>query len=215
MNKKQAHNTARTKHSESVEQSHWYEGFADKNTVLAGGLVIAPVVVVANSLQNALQYSLVFTVVTFLTILIASFVPRSIVYTIRIILYVIIAALVYAPTAIMMDFQANILLRIYMPLIIANGLIVSKAETRFFKLSKGQMLRELIAHIAGFDVVMLFVATIRELFGNGTFLGNQVYSIWRIPVLSEPFGGFILLGLLCAAYRVLLEIIQKQAGKES
>ena len=189
---------------------NWYEGLIERNPVLVSGMIIAPAVIVANNLQDTLLYAFVFTFVTFITIMVASYIPRNIVYTVRIILYVIIAALVYAVMAALFDFQEDTVLRIFLPLTITNGLIVSKSERRFFKLTKGKMMLEAACNIVGFDAAILLIAAIRELFGKGALMGNEVNIVVHIPALSEPFGGFILIGILAAFLRYILTLFDKQ-----
>ncbi len=118
-----------------------FDGLYKKNTVLVSGLVIAPVVVAANTFKVALVLVVVFSLITFFTILISSFVPRDIVYAIRIILYTFIAAMVYVPVIIFANvFFAKELtsLGFFVPLLITNSLIVSKTELKFFEKQKAK-----------------------------------------------------------------------------
>lgn len=61
-------------------------GLINKNPILVSGMVIAPVIVLANNFNDAVMLVAAFSLITFFTLLISSFVPKSIVYTIRIIL---------------------------------------------------------------------------------------------------------------------------------
>ncbi|MEG0615199.1 MAG: Rnf-Nqr domain containing protein [Oscillospiraceae bacterium] len=183
-----------------------FDGLYEKNTVLASGLVIAPVVVAANSLKAACVLCLFFSILTFFTILISSFVPRDIVYAIRIILYTFIASLVYVPVMIFLKsfFPTEIAsLGIFIPLLITNSLIVSQTEINFFKKSKGRMIAEVFFYILGFDVVVLIFAFVREVFAYGS-IGDRILGIpLTFPALALPFGGFILLGLFAALFRLI------------
>jgi len=180
------------------------EGLFSRNTVLVSGLVIAPVVISANTVAKALAIIMAFSYITFLTIMISSFISRNIVYTIRIILYSIIAALVYVP---IIGLELQIFpkqveqIGIILPLLITNSLIVSKTETRFFRKTKGKMIFDVLFHIIGFDIVILISAFLREVIGTGSLSGKILGIPMTFPALVYPFGGFILLGLLAALFK--------------
>lgn len=190
--------------TKSSLKSSFLDGIYKKNTVLVGGLVIAPVVFAANTVSKAIALIFTFSLITFLTIMISSFISRSIVYTIRIILYTLIAALVYVPVVSMAiqlfpdDVKS---IGIMLPLLITNSLILSKAELRFYRLSKGKMVIDVVSHIVGFDIAVLVIAFIREIIGTGEISGKILGIPLTFPVLVYPFGGFILLGLCAALLR--------------
>ena len=181
-----------------------FDGIYKKNTVLVGGLLVAPVVFSANTVSKAFAIIFAFSAITFLTIMISSFISRNIVYTIRIILYTLIAALVYVPV-IGLELQLFPKqveeIGIIIPLLITNSLIVSKTELRFFRRTKGKMVIDVCSFIIGFDLVILIFAFIREVFGKGEISGQILGIPLTVPALVYPFGGFILLGLLAALFR--------------
>ncbi len=177
------------------------EGFLTQNTVLERGLVIAPVIVAANTLNNALALGISFTVITLLTLLIASFVPKHLSYTIRVILYVITACIIFIPTAKVMNhlFTESIFkVGIFLPLLVTNSLIVTKSETRFLRKPRLMMLLDVFCHVIGFFMVIVLVGVIREILGNGTLMGNAINMPIHFAVLMLPFGGFITVGFLSA-----------------
>lgn len=188
----------------TTKKSSLLDGLYFKNTVLFSGMVITPVVFAATTVRNALALIFVFSLVTFFTIIISSFIPRNIVYTIRIILYTIISSLVYVPVmsmALQMFPEEVSKLGIMFPLLIANSLILTRSETRFFRESKGRMIADVMSHILGFDVVMIIIAFLREFFGTG-MINNKLMGVrFTLPVLVYPFAGFILLGLIAALVR--------------
>ncbi len=191
-----------------------FDGLFMKNTVLASGLVVAPIAAVATTVENAYALAVSFSCITFLTILIASFVPREIVYAVRIILYTIIAAMVYVPVIIFMDMfmEPQITsLGIMLPLLITNSLIITRSEVQFFRVSKQRMIAESIAYIFGFDIAALLVGFIREVFASGS-LGDKILGIpITFPSLSTTFGGFILLGILAAVLKKIKLTIRSNA----
>ncbi|MCH5192834.1 MAG: electron transport complex subunit E [Oscillospiraceae bacterium] len=192
-----------------------FNGLLKKNPILVSGMVIAPVVVIGNSFMNALALAAAFSVITFFTLIVSSFVPKNIVYTIRIIMYTFIGSLVYVPSAILLSYlipDGINAMGIFFPLLIANGMIISRSETIFFQESKGHMLLDMIFCILGYDAAVLLYGLIREIIGSGTVCGRIIGMPVVFSGFATPFGGFILLGLMAALLRVVLLTI-KRVGK--
>lgn len=192
-----------------------YNSMIKRNPVLAAGMVIAPVVVFANTLMNAFTLIISFSCITFLTLLISSFVPQKIVYTIRIILYTLIGAIVYIPTTIFLDTImhdqiAN--MGVYFPLLITNSLIISRSETTFFAENKGKMVLDIIFSILGYDIAVLLIGFVRELISTGEINGNILAVPVTLPGFAYPYGGFIILGIIAALLRGIIWIANKVKG---
>lgn len=189
-----------------------YNSAIKKNPVFSAGLVIAPVVVYATSFSKALTLVIAFSFLTFFTLLFSSFVPRKIVYTIRITLYTIIGALVYVPVAVILNTlipeQINSM-GIYFPLLITNSFIVSRSETTFFAESRGNMFLDIIFSIIGYDAAVLIFGLVREIISTGEFYGQVIDVPLNFPIFSNIYGGFILLGIFAALFRGILYFIQK------
>ena len=186
------------------------DGLLLGNTVLERGLVVSPVIVMTTSLRNSFVLAIAYGIITFLTVFCTSFIPRRLPYTIRVIIYVLFASLVYIPTAWMLTqwFQYEVYsVGVFLPLLVANSLIVRKSETRFFRQKKPAMLLDLFCSVIGFMWVICLVGGFREMFGNGTLLGVPVSDI-QIPGLLFPFSGFILLGFLSALFqKIKLKVV--------
>ena len=183
-----------------------FDGLLSDNTVLSGLMVISPVIICGDTLKNAEALIYAFSAITFLSVLISSFVPQKLPYALKIILYAVISSLVYIPVKIAaQEFYPESITRIgiYYPLLAVNSLIVFQTEAKFFRMKKPQMILTLIFCILGFDAVILITAFIRELIAYGTINSNMVDVDMIISGLAEPFGGFIFLGLLCGLYRKL------------
>lgn len=191
-----------------------FDGLFMKNTVLASGLVVAPIIVSATTVQSAFALVIAFSLITFLTVLISSFVPRDMVYAVRIILYTVIAAMVYVPVAVFADSfmeQQFSSLGIMFPLLITNSLIITRSEIHFFKLDKLRMLAEVLFYVLGFDVVAMIVGFVREIFATGA-IGDKIIGIhFTLPFLSTTFGGFIVVGILAALLKKIKLIIRSNS----
>ena len=114
-------------------------GLINKNPILVSGMVIAPVIVLANNFNDAVMLVAAFSLITFFTLLISSFVPKSIVYTIRIILYTLIGAVVYVPSVMLLEYlmpEGVEAIGIFFPLFITNSFIVTRSESNIFSGNK-------------------------------------------------------------------------------
>ncbi len=178
------------------------DGLFLKNTVLEKGLVVAPVVVVGTSLQNAVALALVFSLLTFFTVFVTSFVSRKIPHTLRVIIAVVFAAALYIPAAMLVDLWfpgISYQLGVFLPLLITNSLIVWRSDSRFHREKKGMMAFDLLFHILGFWVVICFVGAVREMWGSGTLWGQHLsFADNPLGGILLPFAGFIILGFLAA-----------------
>ncbi|MDF2567390.1 MAG: putative NADH:ubiquinone oxidoreductase, subunit RnfE, partial [Oscillospiraceae bacterium] len=170
------------------------EGLFVGNTVLERGLVVAPIIVASNTMQNAVTLGLGFLLITFITVFLSPLVPRKLPYTIRVILYVILAAVGFIPVSSLLNSAFPVAVYkvgIFLPLIVTNSLIVSKIESRFLKKRYSMMVIDLFAHVMGFFIVICIVGALREIFGNASFWGQPFENQDKAPALMLPFSGFI------------------------
>ncbi|HOH87172.1 Rnf-Nqr domain containing protein, partial [Ruminococcus sp.] len=164
---------------------------------------------------EALIYA--FSAITFLSVLISSFVPKKLPYTAKVIIYALISALVYIPVKLAArEFYPESIERIgiYYPLLAVNSLIVFQTEAKFFRMKKGDMIVSLLSCIIGFDIVMLLTGFLRELFAYGTINSRIVDVNTLIGGLSQPFGGFIFLGLMCGVYRFIRGLVSRNSNND-
>ncbi|MGN1135517.1 MAG: Rnf-Nqr domain containing protein [Oscillospiraceae bacterium] len=189
-----------------------YNSMVRNNHILVLGTAIAPVIVIANTLKNAAYLALTFSVITFFTMLLSSFIPQRVVYTVRVIIYIAIGSLVYVPTAIIVSAffpQAIENMGIYFPLLITNSFIIFHSDTMFLTEKKGRMILDLIFGIIGYDIVVLLFGLVREIFSTGEINGKVIALPMLFKAFYQPFGGFILLGIFAAVLRGILLLIKK------
>lgn len=188
-----------------------FNGLIIDNTVLAEFMVISPVIVCGNTVMNALAIIYVFSLITFVSVLVGSFVSKKLPYGFKIVIYVLIASLVYIPVKMTAEeFFPDVIQRtgIYFMLAAVNSLITVQAEAKFYRMPKANMIISLISHILGFDVVMLIISVVRELLAYGTLCERIVDAKILISGLATPFGGFIVLGLMCGLYRSICSSLE-------
>ena len=180
-------------------------------------MVISPVIMCGDTLKNAEALVYAFTAITLLSVLISSFVPKKLPYAAKIIIYAVISSLVYIPVRLAaVEFYPDSIERIgiYYPLLAVNSLIVVQTETKFFRMKKSGMLASLVSYILGFDAVMLITGIVREFLAFGTINNRMTDTELIISGFSQPFGGFIFLGLFCGLYRKLRSVTVNENAKE-
>ena len=189
-----------------------YNGLFRQNAVLVSGLVTAPVIVYVTDFRCAVTLITAFSMVSFYTLTVSSFVSQKIAYTIRIILYTLIGAVIYIPSRIILYSLIPAQMEemgVFFPLLIINSLIISRSETTYFLETKSRMLLDIFFSIAGYDIAVLIFGAAREIISIGELNGH----IFAVPIIfqgfSSPFGGFILLGIFAAAVRGISLIIRK------
>lgn len=192
------------KQKKSVKLS---DGIVKQNIVLMSGLFAAPVIAAANTIEAAAAICVAFTFITLLSVSICYFLPRKIVFAVRIALYAIVSAAVYIPVMLLIDsmFTVNTItsVGIYFPVMISNPLVLSKTESRFYLRSFKYMLKDLVGFILGFDFACLLIGSIRDILINNTLGNMRVNLPFQIPALSTFFGGFILVGVTAGIFRAI------------
>lgn len=194
-----------------------FDGFFLRNTVLERGLVIAPVIVAANTMRNAVVLAIAFGLITLITVFLSSFVSRRLPYSIRVILYTMLASVVFIPVSLLIEKMlpgAIYKVGVFLPLLVTNSLIVAKSESRFFKRKRGAMVVSLISYLLGFLVVICLVGFIREILGNATLWGEPLPWGNKASALMLPFGGFVLVGFLSAGLQKLRLILEGEPEAE-
>ncbi|MBP0982659.1 MAG: NADH:ubiquinone oxidoreductase subunit RnfE [Oscillospiraceae bacterium] len=181
------------------------DGLFRQNIVLMSGLVTAPIVVAATSFERALVLTLSFLMISYSSILICRFIPRRIVYTVRIIIYVAVAAAMYIPTALLLNAlfpETASAVSIYIEIIVVNSLILAKTESRFYLMPYGEMAVDALIYVLGYAMAAFAVGIIREFLAFGSLFGLRICDA-PMPAAKTPFFGFLLLGILAAVCRAI------------
>lgn len=187
------------------------------NPVLIGGLGLAPVVVAATSLQNALILGLgmllLLTPVRVLSALVTAKMPPHL----RLMAYAIVSGVVYIPVYLLLRAIWGVGLEavgVYLPLLTVEPIILKRAE-RAKSESPGMALRKGLTTTAGFLLALFITAALREWLGLGTLLGYPVAKAAPLPLFNITAGGFILVGLLAALWRWLRGLFKKYVNLEA
>lgn len=181
------------------------DGLFKQNIVFMSGLLIAPVIACATTLMKSFAICMVFSVVSFFTILICRAVPRKIAYTIRVIIYSLAASAIYIPAVMlasaMLGEDVIKSAGVYLPILVTNSLILSKTESRFYNEPFLTMTADSAVFILGFDIACIFVGSFREIFASSSIGGVYLEMPFTIPALETTFGGFLLVGVFAGLFR--------------
>jgi len=183
------------------------DGLTRQNIILMSGIAIGPVAVVANNFVNAVALAAGFSVIAFLSVSICRFIPRKIVYTIRVILYALIGALSVIPAYLLVSHsygrEVADALGVYLPILAVNPLILTKTETRFSLRPPHLMLVELCGYITGFNIVCVAIGIARDILVNRR-IGSLDFDVgFTIPAASATFGGLVIIGIMAGVFRGL------------
>jgi len=178
----------------------------DENPIALQMLGVCSALAVTKTLSAALLMCVALTVVLTCSNVAISAIRRVIPSSIRLIVQItIIAALVVVADQLIQAFAYELSkqLSVFVALIVTNCIVLARAET--FAMHNGVRASAIdgLGNGLGYSVVLVVVATIRELLGEGTLLGARLLPLaedggWFEPVVlmrSAP-SAFFLIGFL-------------------
>lgn len=172
------------------------------NPVMMRGLGLAPVIAAAYSWDNALMLCAAAVLLLTTTRVLAVAICHLTGNRFRPVVYAYSAAILYIPAYCILYawFGADLsLLGIYLPLLVVESAIIKRMESPELE-PVGEALRRGINNTVGLCIAVLLVGFVRELLGSGTAFGYVVMETAPLPIVQQPAGGFILLGLIAAAW---------------
>jgi electron transport complex protein RnfE len=103
------------------------------------------------------------------------------------------------------------LLGVYLALITVNCIILGRAEMFANKNTVVKSALDGVGMGLGFTLALFMISTIREVFGAGTFMGLEIpfMSFFKIPILAQSPGGYLVYGILIA---VMNKLTEKKGG---
>lgn len=190
-----------------ADEASTYDGIAKQNVVFMSGILITPVIAGATNFEKAAVIAIAFSLISFYTIMVCRLISRKIVYTVRITLYALMAAIVYIPICFILNsaFGTSVVesVGVYLPILAANPLILTKTESRFYLRSAKSMVGDVFSFVIGFDIACMLVGTLRDIFANGAIGFYQIDVFFEIPSMETPFCGFILVGVIAGIWRAV------------
>ena len=197
------------------------KGLLRENPVFVLILGTCPTLATTNTVIGALAMGLAATAVLICSNAVVSLFRKFIPDSMRIPCYiVIIAGFVTIVQMFMHAFLPELyeLLGVYLALITVNCIILGRAEMFAGKQTVGKSLLDGIGMGLGFTIALLAMATIREVFGAGTFAGIEIPFLvdHTIDILVKAPGGLMVYGLLIAVVNIITKgkAIKKKSGRE-
>jgi len=191
-----------------ASMNDFLRGLWDENPVCVHLLGMCPVLAVSNSVINALSMGLATLFVLVMSSALVSMLRGVIPKQVRIASFILIIATFvtvaeYVIQAISLEIHKS--LGAFIALIVVNCMILGQAESFA---SRNGVVKSIVAAVGtgfGFIGAIFCMGAVREVLGNGTFAGVDLFGPgfqpWVIMVL--PGGGFFVLGgLLLVTNRI-------------
>ena len=178
-------------------------GIIKENPVLVLILGICPALAVSTQVENAVGMGFATTFVLMGSNIAISLLRKSIPDKVRIPCYIILIAGFTTIVQMVIEAYAYSLyqaLGIFLPLIAVNCIVFARAEMFANKNKVLDSAVDAIGMGAGFTVALLFISTLREILGSGSWFSFKIpwLSDNSIEAFSLAPGGFIAFGLLIA-----------------
>ncbi len=190
--------------------TEFVKGLWKENPVLVMLLGLCPTLAVTNSVHNAIgMIGAVFFVLTCSSIMV-SLIKDLVPPQVRIATYIVVIAtfVTVADRFLAAYFPAlSKALGPYVPLIVVNCIILGRQEAFSSKHGVVESIADALGMASGFGIALLLLSSVREILGNGTWLGMKIIGNWFTPwqVMILPAGAFLALGVLVGIVRFLME----------
>lgn len=190
------------------------KGIITENPVLILVLGTCPTLATTRDVISALSMGLAATFVLVCSNAVISALRKIIPDKVRIPCYiVIIAGFVTILEMLMHAYLPSIYdsLGVYLALIVVNCIILGRAEMYARKNPVLDSVLDGLGMGVGFLLALLCMATLREVFGNGSFAGFAIPFMDKIaiPILTQAPGGYLVFGIVIA---IMNKITAKRGG---
>ncbi len=199
----------------TVFQDMW-RGITRENPVLVQFLGMCPTMAVTNVLANGIAMGVATTFVLVGSGLFVAVFKKYIAHEVRITSYILIIAtfVTLADMLLAASFpEISKALGPFIPLIVANCLLLGRAEAFAAKVSVSRAVADGLGMGAGFTLALSAMSALREILGRGSLLGYDLlgprFEPWVFMVL--PPGGFLTLGILLLGLAWFLERRKRRA----
>ncbi|HHS13022.1 MAG TPA: electron transport complex subunit E [bacterium] len=177
------------------------KGFYTENPVFRLMLGLCPVLATSTSVNNGIGMGAATLFVLVCSNVVISLIRKAIPAKIRIPIFImIIATFVTIVDLVMAGFfpELHESLGIFISLIVVNCIILGRAEAYASKNNVFYAFIDGLGMGLGFTLSMILISSIREILGNGTWLGLEVFGSGYNPVLLMILspGAFFTIGLL-------------------
>jgi len=177
-----------------------------ENPVTFHVLGVCAALAITNSLTSSLIMSVAMTTVLVISNAAISLIRKQLPGSVRIIVQItIIASAVTVIDQLLTAFlpAAARTLSVYISLIVTNCIVLGRAEACAMKHGVGTSILDALGNGLGYSIILIIVATIRELFGNGSLMGYRILELardggWFQPneMLLLPPSAFFIIGFM-------------------
>ena len=191
------------------------KGLIKENPVLVLVLGTCPTLAQTTSVMNALYMGIAATIVLLCSNMAISALRKIIPDTVRIPCYIVVIAAFVTIVQLLMHaymIEAYDMMGVFLSLIVVNCIILGRAEMFARKNTVIDSALDGIGMGIGFLIALLCMAIIREVFGVGSFAGIEIPFLvdYKIPLLAQAPGGFLVFGILIA----IVNKISAKKGKK-
>ena len=156
------------------------EPLVKENPVTLHVLGICSALAITNSLTSSLIMSVALTIVLILSNAAISLVRRFLPSSVRLIVQItIIASAVTVIDQFLIAYMPDAArtLSVYIALIVTNCIVLGRAEACAMNNGVGTSILDALGNGLGYSLILIIVATIRELLGNGTLMGYRIFEL--------------------------------------
>ena len=184
------------------------KGLIAENPVLVLVLGTCPTLAVSTGIISALSMGIAATIVLICSNVVISLLRKAIPDTVRIPCYIVVIASFVTVVQLLMEAYLPDLyemLGVYLALIVVNCIILGRAEMFARKNNVVDSALDGLGMGVGFLLALLAMATIREVLGAGSFAGIEIPVLvdYKIPILTQAPGGFLVFGILIAVVNAI------------
>jgi len=177
-----------------------------ENPVTFHVLGICAALAITNSLTSSLIMSAAMTIVLVISNAAISLIRKHLPGSVRMIVQItIIASAVTVIDQLLSAFlpETARTLSVYISLIVTNCIVLGRAEACAMKHGVGTSILDALGNGLGYSIILVIVAIIRELFGNGSLMGYRILELvqdggWFQPneMLLLPPSAFFIIGFM-------------------
>ena len=179
------------------------KGLLKENPVFVLVLGTCPTLATSTSVISALAMGIAATAVLICSNIAISALRRLIPDKVRIPCYIVVIAGFVTIVQLLMEAYLPSLyemLGVYLALIVVNCIILGRAEAYANSHTVGESALDGLGMGLGFLLALLCMATIREVFGSGSWAGFPIPFLkdHTVPILTQSPGGFLVFGVMIA-----------------
>ena len=195
------------------------KGLIAENPIFVLALSLCPALAVTASVVTSITMGLSVMFVISMNNVIVSLTRKLVNPKVRVPVYITSIATIVTVVQLSLQAFSPVLykaLGIYLALIVVFAIILARAEVFASKNKVIPSFFDGLGMGSGFAIALVGIGIIREVTGAGTLLGIQVIGDWYDPALIMilPAGAFILIGYLCAGFKMLTLHMEKKENEK-